>query len=46
LGAFIERLVDYPHACLFDWDVSVSECNDLLVGFLKNSATRIIDSGT
>ncbi len=45
LGAFVERLADYPHACLFDWDLSVSECNDLLVDFLRRLSSHMVDSG-
>lgn len=38
LGAFSERLADYPHAWLLDWDTPVAECNDLFVSLLDRLA--------
>ncbi len=36
LGAFSERLADYPQAWLLDWDAPVTECNDLFVSLLES----------
>ena len=35
LGAFSERLADYPQARLLDWDTPPEGCNDLLMTFWR-----------
>jgi len=35
LGAFSERLADYPYAWLLNWDTPIAECNDLFVNLLQ-----------
>ncbi len=37
LGAFIERLADYPQARLLDWDTSPAGWNDLLTSFWRGN---------
>jgi glycosyltransferase involved in cell wall biosynthesis len=41
LGAFIERLADYPHVRLLDWDTAATGWNDLLTSFWRGN-----DQGT
>ena len=40
LGAFSERLANYPHAWLLDWDTSVAECNHLFVNLLERGSLQ------
>ena len=40
LGAFIERLADYPRAWLLDWDAPVADCNDLFVSLLESGSAQ------
>ena len=43
LGAFIERLADYPRAWLLDWDAPVAECNDLFVNLLRHGSNALAE---
>ena len=45
LGAFIERLADYPRAWLLDWDAPVADCNDLFVSLLECRNTQCHSGG-
>lgn len=40
LGAFTERLADYPSAWLRDWDSSAESWNDFFVSFLKQQKNQ------
>jgi glycosyltransferase involved in cell wall biosynthesis len=42
LGAFIERLADYPQARLLDWDTPPAGWNDLLMNFLRGRDERVL----
>jgi len=43
LGAFSERLADYPHACLLDWDTPAAECNDLFMNLLERASNFLAE---
>lgn len=43
LGAFSERLADYPHTWLLDWDTPVAECNDLFVNLLEGKSNALAE---
>jgi len=45
LGAFSERLADYPHACLLDWDTPATEYNDLFVNLLERASHSLAEAG-
>ncbi|TVR62042.1 MAG: glycosyltransferase [Candidatus Competibacteraceae bacterium] len=42
LGAFIERLADYPQVRLLDWDTPPTGWNDLLMTFWRGRDQRIL----
>lgn len=45
LGAFSERLANYPYACLLDWDTPAAKCNDLFVSLLERASDLSAEAG-
>ncbi len=45
LGAFSERLANYPYACLLDWDTPVAKYNDLFMSLLERASHALAEAG-